>query len=96
MIFNPHPIVMTKMAEQRRADFHAWADGYRLARRAEQRAELRAGTDLAPVIAVVVALALLAIGSAAAQESLPQDLPGLVQTAGDPETTAVQKAREAA
>ena len=95
MTFNPHPIVMTKMAEQRRAELHAWADGYRLARRAEQRPEPRARTDLAAVIAVVALALLLAIGSTAAQDSLPEAQPGLVQTAGDPDTAAVPKVREA-
>ena len=95
MTFNPHPIVMTKLAEQRYAELQDWAEAYRLARRAEPRAEPRAGTDLAAVIAVVALALLLAIGSAAAQDSLPQAQPGLVQTAGDPDTSAVQKVREA-
>ncbi len=59
MTVNSHPFVMTKLAQQRCDDLYAWADHYRLACLAEQRANLQGWIDLTAVLTVVVALALL-------------------------------------
>lgn len=109
MTFNPHPIVMNAVAGQRRAELQAEADLERLAKRAMSNGasrRLQPVPDFLDVIAIVLGLALMVAGSAAAAESRSQDRHEFVQAAAsvtvqglaedDSGTSAVQKVREAA
>ena len=56
----PHPVTVTVYAEQRRADFLAWAERERLGALARPRAgQHLTWPDLVAVVAVVVVVALL-------------------------------------
>ena len=91
MTINPHPVVLTAMAEQRRADLQVQADHAQRARRAAQRATFQAWLDLTAVITVVVAFALLfAAGSAVAEASPRQDAPRLMRADGRTITQGVE------
>jgi hypothetical protein len=109
MTFTPHPIVMTTLARQRGAELQAQADRFRLATLAQDgdgdhRRQQR--SDRAAIAAVALALALLAAGRGAVADAASQPQQDLARTAAqvtapvlaeeDPDTSAVQKVREAA
>ena len=99
MTVNPHPFVLTKLAEQRGADLRTQVERDRLAGRAAGASDAvrrQPWTGLPAVVATAVALALLlAAGNAAGQESSPPTQSALVQAVDDTDADAVQKVREA-
>jgi hypothetical protein len=96
---NPHPFVLTKLAEQRGADLRTQVERDRLARRAAGASDAvrrQPWTGLPAVVATAVALALLlAAGNAAGQEFSPPAQPALAQAVDDTDADALQKVREA-
>ena len=106
MHINPHPFVMSTFAKQRREAFRAESDHDRLARLAQRTGPGNRGQQWPdPLAAAAVTLALLAAGAVAAQDPTSQPLSALVPmdsistnvlVVEDPETSAVQKVREAA
>jgi hypothetical protein len=106
MHFNPDPFVMTSFARQRHEAFQAEANHNRLARLAQgSGAQQRRWSVRAPVVAVAVALTLLVAGAVTAQQPSSQPLAAISDAADSvtrfvlapdsPETSAVQKVREA-
>jgi hypothetical protein len=99
MTVNPHPFVLTKLAEQRGTDLRTQVERDRLARRAtgaSDAARRQPWTGLPAIVATAVALALLlAAGNAAGQESSPPAQSALAQAVDDTDANAVQKVREA-
>jgi anti-sigma-K factor RskA len=106
MHFNPDPFVMTTVARQRHEAFQAESDRDRLARLAQRTGPGNRGQTWPDLLAAAaVALALLAAGAVAAQGPTSQPLSALLPMESistnllvveDPETSAVQKVREAA
>jgi len=100
MIVNPHPLVLTKLAEQRGAEMRTQAERDRLTRHAASASDAvrrQPWTGSSAAVATAAALTLLlAAGNAAGQESSPQTPSGLVQAVDDTDADAVQKVREAA
>jgi hypothetical protein len=100
MTVNSHPLVLTKLAEQRGAELRTQAERDRLARyvaSASDAVRRQPWTGLPAVVATAVTLALLlAAGNAAGQESSPPTQSGLVQAVDDTDADAVQKVREVA
>jgi hypothetical protein len=64
MTGGPHPDSITRVAEQRRAEFLAQADRDRLARLARPQGDRQQRVELFALVAMVVALALLAAAGA--------------------------------
>ena len=99
MTVNPHPFVLTKLAEQRGADLWTQVERDRLAGRAAGESDAvrrQPWTGLPAVVATAVALALLlAAGNAAGQEFSPPAQPALAQAVDDTDADALQKVREA-
>jgi hypothetical protein len=108
MNMQPHPIVMSTLAEHRAADLRTQAHRYRLAKLASGNGDSnqQAQRERFAVLAIALTLALLVVGRAGVADVPIQTRQGLPQPAaqiavpmseaGAAETSAVQKVREAA